>query len=100
MIESKDDFGLEATETCDAAVIGFESSMLEPSKSPVEAEVNTDAFGVSALLDDAGEPPLAPARLDAVADFERRLWAAPRARAALGHARVEARRRRDLALAR
>ena len=56
MIESKDDFGLEATETCDAAVIGFESSMLDPSKSPVEAEVNTDAFGVSALLDDAGDP--------------------------------------------
>ena len=56
MIESKDDFGLEATETCDAAVIGFDSSMLEPSKSPVEAEVNTEAFGVSALLDDAGDP--------------------------------------------
>ena len=39
----------------DAAVIGFESSMLEPSKSPVDAVV-TDAFGVSALLDDAGDP--------------------------------------------
>ncbi len=32
---------------------------------------------ISNLLDDAGEPPLAPARLDAVADLERRLWAAP-----------------------
>ena len=30
------------------------------------------------LVDDAGEPPLAPARLDAVADFERSRWAAPR----------------------